>query len=150
MKYQDIIKNFKYDYGVYTLDDHSVAYEDLVKLLYPPVEWFFERYEGEYQGDFYMLGKDKGGNWYFFQRGYGSCSGCDALEAANNEGDMVELLEKMEGEVKVFPTKAAMLEYARKFDWYDSYYRDEEHERIEVAAIKAIEQQPELGLDGKE
>src|SRR3972149_1632378 len=96
-----------------TIDE--VSYEDLVKLVFDDVEWFYEEYEGDYSGDFYMLGK-KGEQYYFLTMAYGSCSGCDILKGIETEAELEELLEKIKDVVFV-KNKEEMIMLVKKFDY---------------------------------
>ena len=62
------------------------SYEGIVESWgYEVVGW--ETF-GDYQGDYFVLLRD-GDRWGFVSIGYGSCSGCDALEAACEDGPSV-------------------------------------------------------------
>ncbi len=129
------------------LDGERVEYGTLARYLFNDVNWFFDKQEGSYQGDWYMVGK-KGEDYYFFTMSYGSCSGCDWIEALsygsefNDNGDkrkneMGKLIDEILA-TPVLKGKEAALEYARKFDWQGSYDRDENNPFVNEV-IKAIE-----------
>lgn len=59
------------------LVDAFPSYEDLVESF--EVETLANAYVGDYQGDYYDLLRD-GDRYGVLVFGYGSCSGCDALE----------------------------------------------------------------------
>ena len=74
--------------------------------------------EGSYQGDY----------WYLLRRGedvtvgYGSCSGCDALEAVEGDFDAEYLLGlEVEQRIQWFPTPSACLAYLANKDWALEY-----------------------------
>ena len=129
----ELQKKYKFNWGVETIDGNSVAYEDLVKENYPNVQWFFEEYEGSYQGDFYMLGKD-GDNYYFFTISYGSCSGCDWLQSIEDYDNLQKLIDEIKDSVLI-KNRAEMEEYIEKYnfnDWLD------DDERVEKQMRKAF------------
>lgn len=105
----------------------------MVKELFEDVNWFFEEYEGSYQGDFYMLGK-KDDDYYFFTISYGSCSGCDWLQGITDIKGLEELIDEIKDTTKICK-KDEMIEYISKFDWND--WLDDE-ERVEKKLRKSL------------
>ena len=81
-----------------------------------------EEMVGDYQGDYlYLVRGDKG--WGFVVQGYGSCSGCDALEAATSLKDLDNIRQEMSRSTHWEKTKADMLGYfeqgkAAPQNWY--------------------------------
>ena len=74
---------------------------------------------GSYQGDYYGIVRD-GTRWGFVQFGYGSCSGCDSLEAIlpwDPPEDwlalpaVVELSSSLRGEVEWFDSREALVDW---------------------------------------
>lgn len=64
------------------------------KLAFPGAQELIYTEVGSYQGDFYILAEDATG--YLYYKGcYGSCSGCDALQAVNNVEDLAYIVEGM-------------------------------------------------------
>jgi hypothetical protein len=121
------------------LNGEYLDYGSLARALFPDVEWFFDEQEENYEGDWYMAGKNKEGTYYFFTMSYGSCSRCDWLEEAIShapcdeprntakiKASLAEIIDKIL-QTKTLPDKASMLTYATKFDWqgmYDEKYRN--------------------------
>ena len=129
-------------YSSIMLNGDYLNYGVIAKNLYPDVEWFFDEQEGSYQGDWYMVGKDKEGKYYFFTMSYGSCSGCDWLESIASSGpdgkeEMGELIDKILN-TPILENKEAALEYAKKFDWQNSYDREENNPFVKEV-VEAIE-----------
>jgi hypothetical protein len=79
---------------------------------------------GSYQGDLLFLLRD-GEQFGFLVVGYGSCSGCDSLEAAGENVEKVQALaDGLFNGIHWEPTAAAMVEYLRRRDpandfWYE-------------------------------
>lgn len=79
---------------------------------------------GEYQGDSYLIIKndDKYGYLNF---GWGSCSGCDALQACTNIHDVQELMDRLYSQIQWFDSLKDLKEYFSTKDWpldYAWYY----------------------------
>jgi hypothetical protein len=123
----ELEEKYTLNYGVENKDGTSVAYEDLVKDRHPNVDWFFEEYEGSYQGDFYMLGKSDG-KYYFFTISYGSCSGCDWLDSIETYDKLEELIAEIDGKVLV-KSRDDMKNWLDKYDFNDWLDDDERVER---------------------
>jgi hypothetical protein len=72
---------------------------------------------GSYQGDtFYLIEKD--GKLGYLSIGWGSCGGCDALEACySNKAEVMQLAQSIESDVKWFDDKAAAVAYFKDHDW---------------------------------
>lgn len=142
MTKQEILDSIKFtDYDADS-DKVELSYGGLARALYPDVEWFFDMQEGNYQGDWYMVGKDKEGKYYFFTMGYGSCSGCDWLQSAicgreDGRTELAKIIDKIL-DTPILPSKDAALEYARKFDWQNAYDRDENNPLVKEV-VESIE-----------
>jgi hypothetical protein len=91
----------------------------------------------DYQGDSRILyrGIDKIG---YLQFGWGSCSGCDELQACKSVADVQNLIGWLEKEVKWFDSAKEALDWFEKHDWMGdySYHRTEQSEFVEKS--KAI------------
>lgn len=93
-------------------------YDDLVRQF---AHIFFTVSDGDYQGDhFYVvtswgkLSTGKNGIRYgFLVVGYGSCSGCDSLQACDSWEELAELAQRIHSDVRWFdslPLLVAFLE----------------------------------------
>lgn len=77
---------------------------------------------GAYQGDNLYLLRD-GDMWGVLVCGYGSCSGCDALEGCEGDEDVARLVNDLRGDV-VWGSRADALAYVTS-EWRGfSYYSD--------------------------
>ncbi|MGI9569204.1 MAG: hypothetical protein ACR2PH_05590 [Desulfobulbia bacterium] len=72
--------------------------------------------DDDYQGDSRVLydNDDKIGYLIF---GWGSCSGCDALQACRDVKEIQELYDSLKSEVKWFSTHKEALDYFNNKDW---------------------------------
>lgn len=71
---------------------------------------------GGYQGDSYLIIKndDKYG---YINFGWGSCSGCDALQACTNIHEVQELMDRLYLSIEWFDSLDALKEYFKETDW---------------------------------
>ena len=101
----------------------GMAYEDLVKSL--RCEIVAEGHDDDYQGDsFYLL---RVGSYYGFLRfGWGSCSGCDALQACDTDEEVQELRMTLFRQTVWMPTASRMLRYFMEKDYNVEWYGDKE------------------------
>jgi hypothetical protein len=76
--------------------------------------------DDDYQGDSRVLYEDgeKIGLLIF---GWGSCSGCDALKGCSSLGDVQELCDDLQNQIKWFDSKGEALEYFKAHDWKGDY-----------------------------
>lgn len=88
---------------------------------------------GGYQGDTLVF-YDNHGCYGFLSFGWGSCSGCDALQACSTLDDVQELMDDLYNSIKWFDTIEEAREYFSKHDWAGdwSYYQD----NVAVIAFK--------------
>ena len=76
--------------------------------------------EKDYQGDSWVLYNfnDKIG---FLNFGWGSCSGCDALQGCGSLEEIDALIERLRDSVKWFDTKGAALDWFKTHEWNCDY-----------------------------
>lgn len=87
----------------------------------------------DYQGDSYRLIAD---GWEAGQRygvlifGWGSCSGCDALQACSSVKEVQELMDHLQDSVMWFADKDGLRKYMAEHDWGGdwSWHQEESHD----------------------
>ena len=79
--------------------------------------------EGSYQGDSSVLYKN-GEKFGFLQFGWGSCSGCDALQACESVNDVIKLANELQDSIKWFDSSSDILYFFNNHDWKGSYCYD--------------------------
>lgn len=79
---------------------------------------------GDYQGDYVYLVKNND-KYAFTVVGYGSCSGCDALEACENDEDFNRLKESIINDI-VWGTKQDVYDYVFNQEANRWYFYEEE------------------------
>ena len=92
----------------------------------------------DYQGDSRVLYKD-GEKYGYLNFGWGSCSGCDALQGATSVCEIQELIDGLQKDIKWFDDKASCLKYFKKKDWKLDYsYHAEETKDFVEKVIKHL------------
>ena len=106
-----------------------------VRELYPEDECYWSDYQpmldafgniavqvddDDYQGDSRVL-YDENGEIGLLIFGWGSCSGCDALQACGSLEEVQELCDKLQEDIKWFDDKKQALEYFTSHDWQGDY-----------------------------
>ena len=76
---------------------------------------------GSYQGDTLVM-YDNGGRIGFLVFGWGSCIGCDALQACNNMDEVQKLCDALQRDIKWFDSKDEALKWAKEKDWETEWY----------------------------
>ncbi len=96
----------------------SMEYEILVKVD-----------EDDYQGDSWVLFKD-GTRYGFLNFGWGSCSGCDALQACESLEEIESLRNELHKSIIWHQDKKAMIDWLLKHQWWKDasfYVSDSEY-----------------------
>lgn len=119
--------NFKYGknlteilYGPYEEDDYFrySSYNPIVKHF---GDILVENHDNDYQGDSrYLI--QTAGKIGFLVIGWGSCSGCDALQACSNDHDLRELVDSLWSQVKWFDNLLQAKMYLNSEEREGSYY----------------------------
>ena len=72
--------------------------------------------EDDYQGDSYLIYK-KENSYGYLRFGWGSCSGCDALQACNTIQEVQELMGALYNSIIWFTSLAELKKYFANKDW---------------------------------
>lgn len=78
--------------------------------------------ENNYQGDSWVLYRDAARGWGFLVFGWGSCSGCDLLQACNQWEETASLFGELKKAVKWFRTAGECLDYMEQHDWKGDHF----------------------------
>ncbi len=116
------------------LDDDWFCICDYQPMIEEIAEVVVQVDDAGYQGDsriLYRNGKKVG----YLNFGWGSCSGCDALQACSDIEEVQELFEGLVNDVKWFDSKKEALEYFKNKDWELEYswHAEEQKEFLEKA-----------------
>ena len=101
----------------------AIGYEELIKSC--DVEIVSSLRMGSYQGDLIMIVKQEN-KFGLFTTGYGSCSGCDALAAAEENLKKLDNLRNSLYKKIIWKDITQFIKYLREKDWTLEYYYDEE------------------------
>ncbi|QSQ10590.1 hypothetical protein H0A61_03000 [Koleobacter methoxysyntrophicus] len=93
-----------------------------------------------YQGDTRVLFKD-GNRYGLLIFGWGSCSGCDALQACSSYEEIDELRQQLHNDIK-WGTAEELLEYIQGKDWELEWaWHEEETREFIRKAIEILQQE---------
>lgn len=91
--------------------------------------------DSDYQGDSRVLYEDSG-RFGWFQFGWGSCSGCDALQACDTWLDIQSLVDELRESIKWFDGKQDALLFFQTHTWDTDYsYRSDEQKEFVARCI---------------
>ena len=88
-------------------------YNPIIKAIGEPVVQVDDK---DYQGDSRILYHDNRRVGYLIF-GWGSCSGCDALQACGSIEEVQELIDELVNKTMWFDSAAAALDYFKNKDW---------------------------------
>lgn len=110
------------NYGGHSTEwfDVCASYEELIELDGVTIE--FSVQEGSYQGDQYCVVRHPERGWGFVCFGYGSCSGCDALQGCCSVEQIKELAEDIHNDIEWYETKEKLVEWFQNRDWAGTYH----------------------------
>lgn len=94
------------------------AYEPMVEDVGKIVLWHMC---GDYQGDYHVLIEGEGGDFGYVSIGYGSCSGCDALQQCDTAEQIGDLAASVQREIHWEADVAAMKKWLLERDWEVSW-----------------------------
>ena len=111
---KDLVKEDDYSFSSYQALVESYGYEVLDSITL-----------GSYQGDIVMVVGDMAGKYGLLVTGYGSCSGCDALEGCGTDVERLEELRESLCFGVTFSTAAELIDLLDRRDWEGQYYGGE-------------------------
>lgn len=111
-------------YPVYARMEHEEG-----RIFYPdnddyePIIEFFCRNiiarhnDDDYQGDTLVLFRDDTGKYGYLEFGWGSCSGCDALQSCETLKEISDLMQSLYDGIKWFDTVQEAQKFFETHDW---------------------------------
>lgn len=78
---------------------------------------------GDYQGDTLAVVRD-GARYGFLTFGWGSCSGCDALQSCSTLHEVHELRQEIHDQIVWKDSANEMVEFLKNRDWKAQFYGD--------------------------
>ena len=116
--------NYRADNGLHLIQENDkeeyLDYSIIITLLHPNYIWLYAE-EGSYQGDFFAIGYDDEGKFYFIQGSFGSCSGCDWLQSVDSAEEGAKLLNHFKKEIIMKPNREEMITYIKQTQLNVSY-----------------------------
>lgn len=97
---------------------YAPSYDELVDSF--GVTTLIEEHDDDYQGDSYYL-LSNGSEFGILVFGWGSCSGCDSLEACDSREEVIALRDDLWNGI-VWRTEEDMIEYIKTKDWDLEWY----------------------------
>lgn len=116
-------------------NDYFSVY-DYAPLLKSFGEILLQVDDSDYQGDSRLIYK-RGANYGLLIFGWGSCSGCDSLQACNSYEEIEELRKQLENDIK-WGTVEELLTYLNTHDWEGDYSWHAEETKQFVAKAKDL------------
>jgi hypothetical protein len=113
------MKDIEFDINNYWCQN---SYHDLIESFEHEV--LVEYKEQDYQGDYLFLLRD-GDRYGFLTFGFGSCSGCDALQGCDSKDEMIALRDNMYRSIRWEDSANAMVCYLLSKEYETEWYRDE-------------------------
>jgi hypothetical protein len=117
--------NSRGEYGLFSISDYTPIIKSFGEVL-------IQVDDDDHEGDTRILYKSKD-KYSYLIFGWGSCSGCDALQNCSTFEEIDELIERLRNNIKWFDTLEELQDYFRNKDWEleYSYYEEKTKEFIE-------------------
>lgn len=95
--------------------------------------------DDDWQGDSRVLYKD-GDRYGYLQFGWGSCSGCDALQACSTIKEIQELMDSLQSRIQWFDDAVEAYHYFNTHDWEGDYsWHDTEQKAFVQKVLELLE-----------
>ena len=104
----------------YGTDNLTGCISDYTPMLEQFGEILIRVDDGDYQGDSYLIYK-KENSYGYLRFGWGSCSGCDALQACNTIQEVQNLMDTLYNDIIWFVSLAELKKYFANKDWELEY-----------------------------
>jgi hypothetical protein len=100
--------------------DNSWGWWDYQPMLNEFGNIILQKDEQDYQGDSFLI-YEKDDKYGYLTFGWGSCSGCDALQGCNSISEVQELMDRLYSSIEWFDSLDALKEYFEETDWTLQY-----------------------------
>lgn len=107
--YPSYVEEEKTNKGFYGPSDYQPMIDEIGKVL-------IQVDDSDYQGDSRVL-YEKDGKYGYLIFGWGSCSGCDALQGCSTIAEIQDVLDSMVNDIKWFDSLSVLQEYFKSKDW---------------------------------
>ena len=120
---------------LYPQDGHYISFGDYNPIIKSFGNVVVQVDDSDYQGDSRIL-YNEGGKIGYLKFGWGSCSGCDALQACNTYADVDQLIGELRDQVIWFDTPAECLAWFENHDWAGDYDWHSEETKSFIEQVK--------------
>lgn len=100
--------------------DNSWGWWDYQPMLNEFGNIILQKDEQDYQGDSFLI-YEKDDKYGYLTFGWGSCSGCDALQGCNSISEVQELMDRLYSSIEWFDSLDVLKEYFEETDWTLQY-----------------------------
>lgn len=115
---------------------HGFTYEDLVASF--EYEVSLMQSIGDYQGDYFVL-LENNGEYGYLVFGYGSCSGCDALQSLQTVEEVRAYRDGLAESIRWFPGKQELAAFLHHHDAEGSWYgHKDDWSRFKAKALDVL------------
>jgi hypothetical protein len=97
--------------------------------------------DSDYQGDSRILYRRVGGQFGWLQFGWGSCSGCDALQGCDSYDDLQKLMDSTRESITWWDSAQEALDFFLKHDWEGDYSNGEVQQGFVASCITFLKSQ---------
>jgi hypothetical protein len=126
--------------------EDGIEYADYQPILNEFGEILLQVDDSDYQGDSRLLYRDNNKIGYL-NFGWGSCSGCDALQACDTIEEVQDLMDYLYNMIKWFDSKKEALNFFNNHDWKGDYSYNEEEQIEFINKAKEILKTYEIAND---
>ena len=120
-------------------DDYHYFSGDYQPMLNEFGEILLQVDDNNYQGDTRVLYRD-GTRYGWLNFGWGSCSGCDALQACHTIEQIQSLMDSLYSEITWFDSATTAIEFFKTHDWKGDYsWGEAEQQHFVKEAIAKLE-----------
>jgi hypothetical protein len=97
--------------------------------------------DDDYHGDTYVLYQYDSGKFAYLNFGWGSCSGCDSLQACRNIDEVQQLMDDLKNDIIVFDDLYSAKKYFEQHDWEGDYnWRSGKHNEFIEKSLAYLEE----------
>jgi len=117
----------------------DVSYNDIINSF--GYEVLLEVEDDDYQGDTRVLLKD-GDKYGYLIFGWGSCSGCDALQGCGTTQELQDIYDNLLSGIKWKDSKQELYDYIKNKDWELEWsWHEEETKEFIDKALKLLSEE---------
>lgn len=117
---------------LYSQEDMNWGLGDYMPMLEDFADMVIKVDDDDYQGDSFVLYEDNG-RYGYLTFGWGSCSGCDALQACETWEEVQELYDHLQNSIKWFANGKQALKWFKEHDWEGDWHSDTRDTFVDLA-----------------